>query len=64
MSSRPLWCNPDGMDETDSMRAARLSKEFIEKMKSRGVTSIDDEAVRYHLSLLLKAEHTAGRNER
>jgi len=41
---------------TDAERCAKLSKKFLEEMKSRGVTSIDDEALRYHLALLLSRE--------
>lgn len=41
---------------SDSMQRAALAKAFVEEMKSRGVERIDDEAVRYHLALLLRPE--------
>ena len=37
------------------LEAAQAARAFVEDMKSRGVMSIDDEAVRYHLARLLKS---------
>lgn len=49
-------CGEIMVQPTPSMVAAVTAKAFVDKMIARGVEKLSDEAVRYHLSLLLKEE--------
>ncbi len=41
---------------TEAERCAKLAKKFLREMEDRGVRDINDDGLRYHLALLLRAE--------